>query len=674
MVQSAESPSNLSTPLLRRARVACKACNARRVKCDAAEGQPCWHYRTRQTPCELIESRRGKYTRKKRALPRDRRVSQRLRGASTEGAPDATATSTQSPQKGDPSCLSYIVEVGYRPSGGSTEPLQVHYPIPASIADRPPPDNRSRVEEPVSLQDAFVMPAPEIADQLIRTFFDVVHPAYPVLDRKNFTRLYHQGQASPLVLHSIFLLGFTIGTESLVQAAGYSDRAVARKTHYLRAKALYDADYDTDPMNLTAALLLLGFWWAGPEDQKDSCYWVGCAAMLAQSMGMHLSTSPCSISQPLRSMRKRIWWSIYIRDRHTSAAFGQPCRIRDEDCDVDLPTEEDLNFDVDYDEALIPGQKDFHTFYFLEMTKLATILGDILISEFSPRRPALSKFDTEVLTERLIHWESQLPNQLQKLPPDGSLNAPFWASMLHIAYQNYHILLFRPKAIENLASAEAERDIRARMAADSVTRIAEDLLAADTIKFGQIHLVPALFGALSIHTLVICRQDPVRRQLAENKSRQCVLALSEVAKHWPVKVWIAKAFVNLLRRLTGQGSASGGSIVNVSSSIASTRGNVAPSGHWGLLGLQPTISPRSLPSHFLDGEQSLGSVDRAEPSTPQRELAPDYILQTADQLICDSFWAGCLDNTYDVDLLLPHALGTHPVQLEGSSGEPGLET
>ena len=55
------SPSNSSTPVLRRARVACKACNARRVKCDAADGQPCWHCRTRQTPCELIESKRGKY-------------------------------------------------------------------------------------------------------------------------------------------------------------------------------------------------------------------------------------------------------------------------------------------------------------------------------------------------------------------------------------------------------------------------------------------------------------------------------------------------------------------------------------------------------------------------------------------------------------------------------------
>lgn len=62
MVQaSGNIPSSTPSPLLRRARVDCKACNARRVNCDAAEGQPCWHCRTRQTSCELIQSRRGKY-------------------------------------------------------------------------------------------------------------------------------------------------------------------------------------------------------------------------------------------------------------------------------------------------------------------------------------------------------------------------------------------------------------------------------------------------------------------------------------------------------------------------------------------------------------------------------------------------------------------------------------
>lgn len=268
------------------------------------------------------------------------------------------------------------------------------------------------------------------------------------------------------------------------------------------------------------------------------------------------------------------------------------------------------------------------------------------------------------------------------------------------------ILLVRPKAIENLSPAEAERDVRARMAADSITRIAEDLLAAGTIKYGQIHLydhnplilcwklpvilhsssvssVPALFGALSIHTIVICRNDQIRRQLAENKSRQCMLALSQLAESWPVKIWISKSFVNLMRRLTGQGSnASGGSIINVSSSIASDRGNVVAPGHWGLLGLQQQqiTSPGRASSQIIDGGHDTG---RCEPGIQPTRLnnlqsrdlhAPDYFLQAADPFICDPFLAGYLDDTVDVDLLLHSNLRqTLPVHSEGlnAAGNPG---
>ncbi|KAE8421298.1 hypothetical protein BDV36DRAFT_280850 [Aspergillus pseudocaelatus] len=562
MVDPGESPkgnlssSNPSTPVMRRTRVACKACNARRVKCDAADGQPCWHCRIRQTPCELIDSKRGKYMAPAVMAPdathktiqsgqtdsihRPTALGGNDRGSGIEihragiaeingierlkNGQEQSHHRTQ--QLGESVGLSYVVEVVYSPKDGSTEPLKVHYPIPASIADRPDANQAPHVEEPVSLQEAFTMPSPDVADQLVQVFFHKLHPAYPVFDRQKFTRQYRQGQASPLVLQTIFFLGFTVGSDELVHAAGYSDRATARKTHYLRAKALYDVDYENDRMNLVAVLLLFGF----------------CASQSA-------------MSQPMRSLRKRIWWAIYTRDRHTSAAFGRPCRIRDEDCDVEALDEDDFKFDNDYDQTLIPVQTDFHISYALEMIRLATI---------------------------------------------------------------------------------------------------QDLLGAGMIKAGLIHLVPALFSALSVHTIVICRKDPIRRQLAENKSRQCLLALSELAGSWPVKIWIAKAFLNLLRRLTVQGSAS---IVNVSSSIANNRSNVTLSGRSSSSGLHRAHSPK---------QTVLESSDRNETMTrtgylngPQlRDLHPSGgFPQAADHFVYNSFWASYLDNTFDVDLLLHNGLG-----------------
>ncbi|KAL4750709.1 hypothetical protein BDW72DRAFT_203713 [Aspergillus terricola var. indicus] len=573
----ADSRSHNSTPPLRRARVACKACNARRVKCDANSGQPCWHCRIRDLPCELIESRRGKYTRKRKASQRSQVPANESPCSVVPGDSLDTSDNTNSPftqcvnaierlnipqdqQNGgrgtqsagtDSAGLRYTLEVDYTPHSGSTERLRVHYPIPAAVADGSAFNQGPAAGGAVHCPDPFFMPARHVTDGLIRAFFEDVHPAYPVYDRRSFMQLYPQGKASPLVLQTIFFLGFT--------------------------------------------------------DQKDTCYWVGCATNVAQALGMHRSSQP-GMGREVLSLRKRIWWAIYTRDRHTAAAFGQPCRIRDEDCDVEPLTEDDFQFDNDYDQILISAQRDFQVSYVIEMSKLAMILGDILVGEFSPRRPALGKFDTRTLANRLAEWELHLPDQLREPPPHGSSEAMFWARMLYMSYHNYHILLFRPNSIEDLSPTEAERDTRVRAAADSITRIAEDNLATETIWPGQIHLY-------------------AHESLPLENS-------------WPVRIWYAKAFVNLMRRLTGRG----GSIVNVSSSIARNRRGLAASGS------PSTCTDSNATSSDLLGFSELNTL----PAYFSFQHAHDP--QMPDQPMYDSFIAGYLDSTFDPDLLLYNSL------------------
>ncbi|CAG1969932.1 unnamed protein product [Fusarium graminearum] len=680
--------SSVTPGRTRVARVACKACHARRVKCDAADSQPCWHCRTRGTECELIESKREKYARRSNAQSRQRRSSRRVQQTESP-APDAdgitsvesiaAATSqndeneqhqiresdtTQNTQQqplpnltqakdrsfflGDSSSLSYIIELICAPRSGISEPVKVHYPIPASIAERTVTPSRLQTE-PLRLQDALTLPSREISDRLVYVFFDIVHPPWPVVDRKSFLQAYREDRASPLLLHAMFLVTFIFCDENLIQDAGFTDRAAARKYHYLRAKTLYDVDHETDRDILVASLHLLGFWWNGPDDQKDAWYWSGCATSYAQSLGLHRSFSP-----EKRALRKRIWWSIYTRDRHTAACLGKPCRIRDDDCDIEPVTEADLYFDDVVDDPLIPPQKEYHTAFFIEMRKAAEILGDIVIGEFSPRRLALEQYEVPKLKARLEQWESQLPKCMQKQPLDETLGAAFWATQLQMAYQNYFILLFRPKVIDDMSPAEAERDKTARAAADYITRMTEDLIAVGTLRYTQMHTIPAVFGALSIHTLVICRKDPIRRQLAGNKSRQCILALSEMAKSWPIGLWITKLFVNLLRRLTGQGSAlSAGSIVDVTSRIANTtRDNEGPA-------LEPSrVSASQNPDDRINGSSqqnntALGFFDNANGPGMGEQQTTNMLQQPADEFGFGSFWS---EDIINVDLLLQNGL------------------
>lgn len=236
-----------------------------------------------------------------------------IRSIPTGPLPPTTAIPPPLGIPDDTSSAYYTVEIVHRPRNSSVKPLRVHYPIPASIVDHYANTANfgpRTVEQPLTLQEALEVPSPIISDQLVSVFFKIIHTAFPVLDRVEFSLAYRQGKASPLVLQTIFLLGFTVCSDALVTSGGFSDRAVARRTHYRRAKALYDADYEQDPINIAAVLLLLGFWWAGYDEQKDHCHWTGCATTFAQSRGFHRAQP--GLDSHARSRRRRIWWAIYV--------------------------------------------------------------------------------------------------------------------------------------------------------------------------------------------------------------------------------------------------------------------------------------------------------------------------------------------------------------------------
>ncbi|KAL7769987.1 hypothetical protein ACKLNR_001371 [Fusarium oxysporum f. sp. zingiberi] len=354
-----------ASPVIRRSRIACKACNQRRVKCDAADGIP-----LANPPDDSVSIPDTTFH---VTTPEESPTTHVPLVIATESVPAQDAPDKRSYPPSNSLTLSSIIQMVRRAKEGGSEHVHINnqasIPLVDKVSLQPEPD----LGGPLSVQDALIMPDPRISDQLIVSFFTNFHPAYPVVDRRSFIGLYKQGHASPLLLHAIYMTALTCGPESLFQLAGYSDRTSARKAHYLCAKTLYEAGHEKDATYLTAALHLLSFWWLGPNDQKDSWYWQGCAVTLAQSLGMHRSLAQRGMSPRLTSMWKRIWWSIYVRDRHAAAALGRPCRIRDEDCDIELLNENDLHVDYVDEGELLPLQDPYHVVYFLEITRVSVI-------------------------------------------------------------------------------------------------------------------------------------------------------------------------------------------------------------------------------------------------------------------------------------------------------------
>lgn len=212
----------------------------------------------------------------------------------SEREPNFQADNARSFYMGESFSLSFVVNSIYN-SPGQGANVKRHYPIPTNVAEHARDaaeglkDSDPATISYLEMRGAFSLPPRDVSDELIRVFFKSFHPAYPVFDRQAFCALYRQGSVSFLAIQTIFFLSFTSCSDSLLQRAGYQDRLTARRTCYLRAKALYDMDYEKDKVQLAAVLFLLGFWWEGPEDQKDTWHWLGSAIGLAQTLGMHRS-------------------------------------------------------------------------------------------------------------------------------------------------------------------------------------------------------------------------------------------------------------------------------------------------------------------------------------------------------------------------------------------------
>ncbi|EXJ66856.1 uncharacterized protein A1O5_10051 [Cladophialophora psammophila CBS 110553] len=400
---------------------------------------------------------------------------------------------------GESFLLTYVVRnsIDAEATPSSVSTLQLPLPTAASNKDRLRPDSHLSEEdlEVLRLRNAFTLPEKEACDALVATFFQIVYPAFPIFDRRDFALLYETNQISLLVLNSIFALASTLCDAKVLKMAGFDCRRSARKTFLKRTKALYDADYDRDKVSLIQATFIISFLWDGANDAKDMWHWLGIAISIAQTKGLHRSTRHSILRLRDRKLWKRLWWSLYVRDRHCAGTVGRPLRIRDDDCDVE-PLDETDFIDADDDEF---GDSDpvvrssvctrinvnfAHIQYTISMSRLTVIFGNIISSKFpiSPSRDTLSSAE---LVEHLKIWRQQL--LLRVSDDDEDQNTWFWARMLDLSYNHLLILLHRPEH-GKVPGTVISPHHKALMAANRISRIVDEFLGMGAMQQTQLQM------------------------------------------------------------------------------------------------------------------------------------------------------------------------------------------
>ncbi|KAI9372740.1 fungal-specific transcription factor domain-containing protein [Aspergillus egyptiacus] len=450
---------------------------------------------------------------------------------------------------GESSNLSLLVQDRH----GTTD--VVHYPLPPNIRG-----SRARITDLDNLEldilhqrGAFLLPPKPLCDELVDAYFKWVAPVVPIVNRSRFMRQYRDPKNPPslLLLQAILLAGSRVCTNPQLMDANGSTTPAAM-TFYKRAKALYDANYEDDRVTIVQALVLLGWYWEGPEDvTKNVFYWTRVAMVVAQGSGMHRSVESSQLSKPDKRLWKRIWWTLFTRDRSVAVALGRPIGINTDDADVGMLTEDDFVED-EIDMAAEYPPDPVHVQFFLQYVKLCEIMGLVLSQQYS-----VASKSRRMNAMDLTHSDMALADWLQNCPKEVCWQRQrhhFWAALLHANYYTTLCLLHRahmPPASSVPGSYRVEemaypsRTI-AFQAAGMITSIVENLSTHNEIRYTPAFIVYSLFSALIMHVYQMRSSVPSIVATCQERINVCMQALKDVSKVWLVAKMVHTLFESIL--------------------------------------------------------------------------------------------------------------------------------
>lgn len=143
------------------------------------------------------------------------------------------------------------------------------------------------------------------------------------------------------------------------------------------------------------------------------------------------SVEGSQLSRPDKRLWKRIWWTLFTRNRSVAVALGRPVHINTDDSDVEMITEDDFIDDEGDNSAEFPPDHT-HVQFFLQYVRLCEIMGLVLSQQYS----VASKAGRQNAIN-LTHSDMALADWLQNCPKEVQWEKSrhhFWSALLHSNY------------------------------------------------------------------------------------------------------------------------------------------------------------------------------------------------------------------------------------------------
>ncbi|KAI7873465.1 fungal-specific transcription factor domain-containing protein [Mucor mucedo] len=385
------------------------------------------------------------------------------------------------------------------------------------------------------------------SDSLMKIYFAYIHPGLPVVNKVLFLKQYRgeigEYPSAPL-LNAIY--GAAVRYIETCELNG--DKIMQH--HHIKMKEGWSEGFFENlltfirgrytPCIATVQALVIGQNHRASLDEKLASAWLLNSA--AQDLGLHRSSDCWDIPASEKETRKRVWWSVYIMDKWSSASTGRPQTIFDEDCDEGYPSEiadwEEV-MDVKTGESQDNGPRypsldksvaqkaknEKIPIYqpFVQLVKLSEILGRILQGLYTPLAKKHSEkhgSDAVVtyLDNALSEWRSALPPALQistinvrRLDSHGRTPLLSMSGLMYLSYCTLLILLHRPfieKEGQNTRSSKSSLSI-CTSAATRCVDIAEKMHYRDFLLVSWNFAIYPVFTAALIHIYNASNPDSI---------------------------------------------------------------------------------------------------------------------------------------------------------------------
>jgi hypothetical protein len=606
----------------RRAARACTACRGRKIRCDVTKNEDkCTNCRLDNVECIVVASRRGVTEKHTQRLPLSSPNASTSPVGSDAGVVNDAATPTAaidpSPSvsgqvpvsvtfEGDPDKAwnhdrvedtyhnvprndnlhaspdeDALAATQRQPSGKPPHSMQRLLPAFIKVPRRLAAEDLTFLEA----KGALATPLPAQRKEIFQGYLYAVHPFMPMLDISTFSGALidseDECQISLLLFQAVMFAGLHALEPRTIRDIGFGSVKDAREAFYNRVRLLYEFDIEPDNAAILQSLILMSNWYGKWDDRKHTWHWTGEAYDVARNMGLHREPAQ-RFSAKTRQFRRRLWWSLYTRDRLIALGTRRPMRIRDDEYDVSLLTEED--FDLDeyarvYSSRPIsqsPEEVQALSYLCIQLVKLCVIIGHIVSSQYTvlsteaelpltmmvlPRSCPDNEAELSQCDKELTAWYQSLEHNLKgdgstlTFKDASSCCTVHWA-IVRLVYSTSMNVLHRAQALRSpspspdVGKMQSASQAKVRETARDLTKSLRSMLSLDQVRFLGPFGVTALVAASLSHVLDINADDEDMRDASAFRLSQTLQVLQSLRRGW-ASADAAVSFITAVTRRAG---------------------------------------------------------------------------------------------------------------------------